>query len=821
MLDTLLRDVRYALTRLGRDRAFTAAAVFTFALCVGANASIFGVVSAVLVRPLPYVDPAALVTIFNSYPEAGAPRAGNGVPDYEDRKREIPAFASLAMWQSAGATLTGDGAPELVPAMRVTTTLFPLLGVAPARGRGFTEAEGLPGAERVVVISDGLWRERFGGSDDALGATLRINDVDYQVIGIMPAGFLFDDHRARLWLPLVITPEMGAPDRRHSNQYEMIGRLVPGATVAQARAQLNELTRKNDERYPHFATILKQAGYHVVADPYRADLVRDVRGTLLLLQGGVLVVLLIGCVNIANLVLVRSMSRARELATRAALGAGLRRLGAQLITETVVLALIGGALGLALGYGALQAFESLGVSELPRGTEVGFDAMVIGATIGLTLLAGLIFGAVPALRLRHADLASIFREEGRGSTATRRALATRGVLVVAQVALAFALLVGAGLTIASFTRVRSTNPGFSGDGVLTAAMNVPPTRYPDPDARRAFFRRVEEQVAALPGVETVGISTSLPFAPFGRNTSVVTPEGYVRQPGESAIAPSTIATSPGYFGAMRIELLEGRVFQESDDASAPPVVVLDETLARKYWPNGNALGQRIFVGAYELGMPADAIVMRTVVGVVREVRTETLVGEQPPGQFYQPFAQLPAGQAFVVVRSRTDPISLVPQLRSAVANIDPQIPLFSVETMDQRVASSLLTERARTVLLVGFASIALLLAGVGLYGVLAYGVAQRQAEIGIRMALGSTERAVFGLVLRQGLGLVGIGLVIGTALSAAGTRVLAGMLHGVSPVDPIVWSLVLLTLGAVATAACLLPAWRAMRVSPAAVLKEA
>ncbi|HUF27432.1 MAG TPA: ABC transporter permease [Gemmatimonadaceae bacterium] len=820
VIENAARDARLAFKLLARDRAFSAAAVVTFALCVGANAAIFGVVSAVLVKPLPFHEPDALVTMYNSYPNAGVARAGNGATDYDDRMREVPALASLAMWQESGVTISESGAAERIPGMRITPSLFPTLGVSPQRGRAFTVEEAQPGAPRVAVISHGLWQERFALADDVLGRTIRVNGNDHEIVGIMPRDFRFATHEARIWLPIVISPDMLEVQRRHSNQFQMLGRLAPGSSLAQLRTQLDELSRRNDERYPQFRELLAQAGYRAVASGYRDDLTREVRGTLLLLQAGVLVVLLIGCVNIANLVLVRAMGRARELATRAALGAGWRRLASQLVTESVVLALAGGALGLGLAWGALRAFAVLGLDRLPRGVEARLDPVVVGGALGVTLLAGVLFGLVPTLRLRRHDLASVFREEGRAATASRAALTARGALVVTQVGLACTLLIGAGLTIASFLRVRAVDPGFTRDGVLTAAIVPPFARYPNDTVRMQYFDRVLDGVRAIPGVAAVGLTSSIPFGDFN-NSSVVTPEGHLRQPGESAIAPSIISVTPGYFDAMRIAVVAGRDFDERDFDGATPVTIIDESLARRYWPAGDALGRRIFIGVYEIDLPPEAMPMLTIVGIAREVRTAGLVGQQPPGQLYLPYRQSVAGQSHVVVRTGVEPVTLVASMRSRVAEADPEVPMFDVLTMDERVAASLLTERARSVLLVGFAGIALLLAAVGLYGMLAYSVAQRRAEIGIRMALGSSAGGVFMLVLRQGLTLVAIGVAAGLATSAAGTRLIVGMLHGVGALDPVVFTLVVVLLGSVAVVACLVPAWRATRVSPAAVLKEA
>ena len=815
-METLRKDVRFAAKLLLKERGFTAAALLTLALCIGANTAMFSVIDSILLKPLPFRDPGQIVTVFNSYPKAGVERGSNGVPDFYDRL-ELQAFESLAMYQTQGMTIGEPGRPERVLGLAVTPSFFPLLGVPAQLGRAFTPEEGEPGNERQAVLSWGLWQEQYAGAPDVLGRTIRVNDVAHTIVGVMPRNFSFDDPDVRMWVPLAFTAEQRSDDSRHNNSWEMIGRLSSRTSVAAAQAQVDALNGRLDERFPQFAPLLKDVGYRTWVHGYQADLTREVRGTLWLLQAGVLFVLLIGCVNIANLMLVRSTSRHRELATRSALGAGHGRLVRQLLTESILLAGIGGAFGLLLGYAGVRAFAAFAVEHLPRGGELALDVRTLLVAALTSLAAGLVFGAIPVLRLRRADLSSVFRDEGRTGTAGRRTQALRGGLVVAQVSLAFALLVGAGLMIASFGRMLRVDPGFTPTHVLTASVSLPVTRYEEDADRARFTALLLEQVRALPGVTRAAVTNVLPFGD-DFNSSVVTPEGYVLTPGEALISPINSRVSDDYFTALDIELIAGRGFDAGDVAAATPVAIIDRKLAEHFFPGQDPLGRGITQGAPGLG-DDDELVYRTIVGVVDEVRVASVTDAPPSGHFYTPTAQQPSGRLFIVVRAAGEPTAITGALRGVLSGLDPDLPLYQVRTMEERMAASLSTERARMVLLAGFAGLALFLAAIGLYGVLAYSVAQRSAEIGIRMALGSTTRGVFTMVLRQGAALTALGLALGLGGSLVLARVVRSMLYDVAPTDPVVYAGVLTLLALTALTACAVPARRAARVDPLAAIR--
>lgn len=814
-MPSFTHDSRFALRQLLKNRGFTAAALLTLALCIGANTAIFSILHSVVLKPLPFDGAERLVRIYNSYPRAGVERGGASAPDFFDRQ-EIAALEHIAMVEDRSVTVGEEGRPQRVSAAAATPSLFPMLGVDAILGRTFVPEEGEPGNTQHVLLTWGLWQEEFGGAPDVVGTTIRVNDVAHTVAGVLPRNFVFESRDARLWLPLAFSEEQRSDDARHSNNWEMIAKLRPGASAEQAQAQVDALNAGIEERLPQFRELLAQVGFRTVVVPYHADLIRDVRGTLWLLQAGVLVVLLIGCVNIASLVLVRATARHRELATRAALGAGRGRLAAQLLTESVVLALLGGLAGLLVGWGAVRAFAALAADSLPRSTEIALDGTTMAVALAVSAVAGLVFGAIPVVRLMGADLSSIFRDEGRSGTASRSTRALRGGLVVAQVALAFALLVGAGLMLVSFARTLGVDPGFRADNVMIASVAMPVTRYPDDAARRTFATQLEDRIRAIPGAEQAAVSNLVPFG-NEMNASATTPEGYEPRPDDPLVAPVITRAGSGYFEAMGIQIINGRSFNPADGDGALPVAIVDRYLAERFWPGEDPLGKRVAQGVPGMG---NDLTWRTVVGVAENVRMLNLTGDQPLGQVYMPLAQMPAARLFMVVRSSLPPAAVGSALRTAVADLDPNLPVFDVRTMNERLGESVATERLRMALLLAFGALALFLAAIGLYGVLAYSVAQRNAEIGIRLALGSSAGAVFGLILKQGAALVGLGLIIGVAGSLALGRVVQGMLYGVAPTDPGVIMAVLAVLGVSALAACALPARRAMRVDPMEAMRE-
>jgi predicted permease len=825
-MERFLQDLTYGARLLVKNKGFTITAIVTLAVCIAANAAVFCIVNAVVLRPLPFTEAGRIVTLYNSYPGAGVQRAGNGVPDYYDRLRDVAVFEHQALFNNQGLTIGSAGDAERVTAMRATPSFFRLLGVRALRGRVFNTDEGEIGREQKVVLSYALWQRRFGGRDDAIGRDLRVNGVPYTVVGVLPRDFHLpsDSDEPQIFVPAAFTPEQKSDEARHNNNWEMIGRLKPGATIEEVRRQVNALNARNLDRFPEFKDIVVNAGFNTKAVMMQDDVVRDVSGTLYLLWAGAAFVLLIGVVNVANLVLVRATTRLKELATRHVLGAGPGRLARQLLTETTLLTLLGGAFGLLLGYWTLSVIRRLGIEQLPRANEIHLDAAVVAFTFALSLAMGLFLGIVPILSIRRSTLHQAFREEGRSSTGGRRARVMRAALVTTQVAIALVLLVGAGLLFASFRRVLGVDPGFKAENVMTARVALPATAYPDATARRAFMARALDSIRALPGVASAGVTNSIPFGD-SFNASVILAEGYVTRPGESLVAPFQIVAGDGYFEAMRVSLVRGRLFDRRDSDSSMPVVIVDERMARKFWPNTDPVGKRMFRpdSAQDLVKPTANTRFLTVVGVVREVKYVGLapVAEiDPAGACYFPATQQPLANLFFAIRTRSEPANVVPALRRAVAAIDPEMPVYDVKTMVERMDTSLMNRRTPMLLALAFAAVALFLAAVGVYGVLAYQVTQRSREIGIRMALGGRTTSIFRLVFRDGLAMVGIGMVIGLAGALAVGRSLQSQLFGVRSMDPGVISLVAVLLALVALVACVVPALRATRVDPVRALMD-
>ena len=818
-MDRLLQDLRFGLRILWKDRGFTLTTAATLALCIAANTSIFAVVNAVLLKPLPFPEPERLAVLFNSYPGAGAVRASNGVPDYYDRLAQMPALEEIAMYRLGGVTIGGQGGDvERVTSMPVTPSFFRVLRAQPHRGQLFTEQDAEVGQARKAVLSYAAWQRLFGGRDDAIGRDLRINGVAHQIVGVLPAAFRFVDPEVQLWTPVAFTAEDRSDQRRHSNNWQQMARLKPGATVEQAQAQVDAINAANLERFPHLKEVLQNAGFHTRVKPFHADLVEEARPTLYLLWGGVIAVLVIGCVNITNLVSVRASTRARELATRHALGASIQQLSRQILTETVLLASIGGLAGLALGWFALRAAGPLALDQLPRGEAITLDVTSLLFVLGLVVVVGIIVGLFPVMALRHADLGQIVREEGRSGTASRRTRVVRRVLVTSQVAFALVLLVGAGLLLASFQRVLAVDPGFEAERVLTGSLNFPVARYADADAVRTATARILEAVRALPGVESAGLTTTVPMS-GDHNDSVIFAEGYQPAPGESLISPSQVWISPGYFEAMQTQLRAGRFFDDRDVNGGPRTIIIDEQLARKFWPGQDPLGRHMwFPGdVQKLMEPPPREEWMRVVGVVENVRLDGLVdGPQfrTVGVYYMPVAQSGSRSLTLTVRTAQDPTAITSAVRTTLASIDPELPLYGVRTMTERVDLSLVDRRTPMLLALTFAAVALFLAAIGIYGVLAYQVSQRSREIGIRIALGAATSSIFSMVLREGAVIVAAGTLVGLVGAFLLRQTLQSQLYEIGAMDPLVISAVGGLLLLVALLAILLPARRAARVDP-------
>ncbi len=816
-------DIRVGLRLLWKDKAFTATAALTLALCIGANTALFSVVHNVLLRPLNVPDSDRVLLMGNAYPGAGAVVGTNaGVPDYYDRLRETTVFEEQALYNSRNQSIDQNGIPTRVRVTLATPSFFKLLRVAPAIGRTFTDQEGEPGSEMKVVLSYALWQSQFGGDPQAVGKDIRLDGVPFTVVGVMPKGFYFVNPEVMMWRPLAFTPEQRSDQQRHNNNYENIGRLKPGATIQQAQQQIDALNAANLDRFPQYKKLLINAGFHTEVVRMQDSLVRDIKATLYLMWGGALFVLLIGCVNVANLVLVRSRARLKELATRLALGAGRFRVGRQLVTESLLLTLLSAAAGLAVGYGALQLLGTLNIQELPRGGEIHLDGVVVAYSLGIAAVIGIILGLIPVANVLPANLTMVLREEGRGGTAGRGARTLRRGLVVTQVAFAFVLLIGAGLLFASFRQVLAVDPGFNGDNVLTVSATLPRSRYDNDDKLRGFTNEALRQIRGLPGVTAAGVTNTIPFG-GNNNDSVIFAEGYQMSPGESVISPSNVDVSPGYFEAMRVKLQRGRFFDDRDSPTALKTIIVDEKLARRFWPNVDPVGHRMYSpnDINDLMNTNDKTKWFTVVGVVAEVKLHTITeGKQTVGAYFFPTDQDPISGLTFAVKTAGDPLALASGVRGVLSRLDRELPVFDIQTMDARTEKALVSRKSPVLLSLSFGAIALFLSAIGIYGVLAYLVTQRTKEIGIRIALGGTSRAIFELVLREGLLLIAGGFVLGAIGAIVLRKSLETQLFGVTATDPLVLATVTIILGVVAMVACALPARRATRIDPIVALTQ-
>src|SRR5450759_2797508 len=758
----MLQDIRFGLRLLWKDRGFAATSILTLALCIGANAAIFAVVNSVLLQPLPVAHSEQLVHMYNAYPGAGVTGGSTGVPDYYDRLRETTVFQEQALYNTRGVTLGGEGEPQRVVAMMGTPSLLRLLQAQPLRGRVFSEEEGEVGKTHKAVLTYASWQQWFGAKDSAIGRDVRINGEAFTVVGVLPKGFGFLDPDVKLWLPVAFTADQKSDEQRHSNNWSYLGRLKPGATVEQARQQIDALNARNLDRFPNLKQILINAGFHTVVVSLQQHGFRE------------------------------------------------------------QLALAGGAFGLGLGYAGVRALAAFGLEATPQGTRVTIDATVIAFTFGLALALALLIGLIPVVGLRQMNLSQSFREEGRSGTASRGARVTRRVLVTAQIAFAFMLLIGAGLLLVSFQRVLGIRPGFDASHVMTGIVSPPATRYKEDAQLVAFWNPLAERVRALPGVQAAGITGNIPLG-GNYSDSVILAEGYAMSPGESLISPYNSSVSPGYFETMSIPLKRGRLFTASDDERAPKVLIVDERLAQRFWKGADPIGRRMWKPDNPEDLtkgPGPKTRYYTVVGVVGDVRTTGLTEKAPVGTYYFPFAQNVGRGMTLVARTAGDPASIVSAIRQQVTAMDPELPFFAVKPMQQRVDESLVSRRTPMLLASLFGGIALFLAAVGIYGVLAFQVAQRRKEIGIRMALGSDGARIFGLIVSEGLWLLGVGIGVGLVGAFAIRRAMETQLFGIQPMDPRVLLSVAAVLGLVSFTACAVPARRAARIDPLIALTD-
>jgi predicted permease len=818
-MDHLIRDLRQSAKSLMRERTFSATVLLTLAVCLGANVAIFSVVHTVLLEPLPFHDPDRLVTVFNSYPGAGSVRGSNGTVDFFQRRENVDAFAEVALTQGTVHTVGEAGNAEQIQTLTVTPSFFPLLGVQAALGRTFTEEEMEEGNHQKVVLTHGYWQEHFGGNPSAVGRELRVDGRPFTVVGVLAEDFTVPTRpELRFLVPTPFTDVDRSMDRWHSNSYQMMARLAPGATVEQAMAQNAALNDALIDLWPipNARQLIEDVGYSTQVVPAQEDMIRDIQPVLYLLWAGVAFVLLIGCVNIANLMLARVQTRVGETATRLALGASRGRVARRILTEAVVLGVAGGVLGVGIGALGIRFLRTLGAADLPRGAEIGLSAPILLFALAMSVGAALLFAVIPMLQIRREDFGPVFRSESRTGTASRRAVLLRNGLVTSQVSLAFVMLIGAGLMLMSFRAALSVDPGFDPDGLFTGFVSLPSARYPDGESLRQFWDRLVQEGNGLPNVASLTVTAQLPFS--GNNSSsVITPEGYDPAPGESLISPLHTDAAPGYFETLGIEVLSGRGFRDSDGPDDPQVMVIDEWLANRYWPEGDPIGDRMLYGAVP-GMdsiPEDAYY--TVVGVVETIKQNDLTSplSEHVGAYYFSSRQRPRRFMTVTARAENgDAESLTPDLRALLGRLDPELPLFGVRSMQDRIDESLARRRVPMLLLSVFAGVALFLAVVGIYGALAYSVTQREKEIGIRMAMGSAPGTLFRQVVRQGLQVTVLGLALGAGVALVLARLVESLLFGVAATDVRVMAAVALMLLAVGALACVVPARRATSVDP-------
>ncbi len=810
-MGSIYQNLRYGLRILRKNPGFTSIAVLTLALGIGANTAIFSVVNAVLLRPLPYPDPERLVNFWLTAPQKGLPvvELTQGLfAFYRDRNG---AFEKMAAYGRAGFNLTGVGEAERLNGANVTLDFFSILGQQPLYGRTFLQQEDTPGKNLVTILSYELWQRRFGGDPGIVGRSLNLNNVPTLVVGIMPPGFGFPD-KTELWIPMGLNPQ-----RHNCYCYSAIGRLKPGVTEAYAEREIASLT---DELYMQLRSPGSQAKEQknepksvAVVVPLLKNIVGDVRTPLLVLLCAVSLVLLIACANIANLLLARANLRSREIAVRCCLGASPQRIVRQLLAENLLLALAGASGGLLLAYWGMQFLKRLSRDDVPRIEQVRLDPVVLIFTIAVALLTGLLFGLAPALRGARFNLQESLKEGARG-TASASSRRLNHAFVISQFALSLVLLVGAALLLQSFRRLLSVDPGFRPENVLAARVSVPFRKYTDQAQVRNFYRQLLERVNSLPGVRDAGLNQLIPFNRGNPQDEFIV-QGQEPKTGEPILVADYRSVSPDYFKTMAIPILMGRPFQDTDTEASPLVGIVNEKLARKYWPDGNAIGKQIRWGNLTNSTSNPWI---TVVGVVPSVKRARL-DEDPSFSIYVPYTQSVPWTTYVVVRTTDNLQSMTAALRNQVSSLDPEVPIFEVHTMEQAVSRSLSTRRLTNLLLTGFAATALLLAALGIYGVMSLNVSSRINEFGIRLALGARRGDVLWLIAKQGLTLALIGVVIGLAAAFGLTRLIEKLLFGVSPTDPVIFGGVALFLMAISLLACYIPARRAMSVDPMVALR--
>jgi predicted permease len=805
-----MNDLKFAFRQLRKSPAFTVTALATVAICLGANLAIFAVIDSILLRPLPFPNADRLVTIYNTYPKAGVENDGSSLTNYYERRGNIPAFESLSMYMERAETVGDPGSMQQEEIVRISPEFFTTLGVSPAIGRNFTEEESAT-QQNVIILTDAFWRQRFDSDPNILGRDTRINGIPRKIVGVLPPAFRFLSSEARVFLPIKSDMEERGPKARHSAGLgtHMIARLKPGATIVEAQAQIdahNDAVEKDDPE----AKMMAEAGFRSLVVPLHADHVRSIRPTLLLMQGGVFFLLLIGAVNLINLFLIRASDRAKEMAIRQSMGASRGHVVRQVVTETVLLTATGGLLGVLVGAWGTHLLQVLGANRLPFGAHIAFDGWL--ASIGL--VGSVVLGVVIAMPIAwfnlRSHLANALQSESRTGTINRATQRLRHGFIVAQIALAFVLLAGAALLGLSLKKVMAVSPGFHADHVLTGECTV---SWDLQRERVSIADRLLESIRQQPGITATGTITNIPLSGDSGKTTV-TPKGYVPPPGQSIHGHYSYAVHGDYFSALGIDLREGRFLTSADSHRAERVCVVDEDLARRYWPNGGALGQRI-----ALGDEKDDAQLFTVVGVVGAVKQAALTEAQGQGAVYLPYRYRDNASIFIVTRTSQRPEAFAETLRKLVRAAHPALAVDNIRSMDMRIAGSLITRRSPALLAGIFAGVALLLAAIGTYGVLSYAVAQRTREIGIRMALGAQREQIGAQFLSLGLRLLAAGTIVGLIGAGLAGRAMQSVLFDVPTLHLATLFGTALVMTAVSLIACLIPARRATKVDPMIALR--
>ena len=808
-MSVLLQDLRFAVRQMAKRPGFTAIILITMALGIGANAAIFSVLDAVLLRPLPYSHPDRLMKVWTRFTGIGAPNDQNWVsaPEFRDLQQLNHSFTDLAAISGGSINLGVKDSPQRVLGAAVTPNLFSMLGVQPQLGRAFLPEEAQPGRDHEIILSYGIWRRVFAGNPNIVGSSVRINGVANTVVGVMPEGFGYPND-SEIWAPLAFAPDDLSENNRGNHGLEVLGRIKSGLSLAQVQSDMDRVSRTMIEQHASYP--YNKFNFGIILHPLLEETVGDVKPSLMVLMAAVGLVLLIACANIANLMLTRSTERQQEMETRLALGATGKRLARQLMTESVVLALTGGLIGLAITPFILRGLIALAAKTLPRTVHTAIDLRALALTAAVSVLTGILFGLAPALqasRKRNFD----GLKSGR-NTEGRRPRRLRSLLVISETAFSLLLVAAAGLLIRSFAEILKVDPGFRPDGVLTLRVSLPGATYSKPEQIRAFYSSLLERIQPLPGVESAGAVSALPLSGEGGSGTTTIDTQSVAPENRTPEADRRAAT-PDYFKAMSIPLIRGRYFEPRDTEGTPGVAIVDESLANTYWPGQDPIGKRIHFGG---GQPNPAWL--TVVGVVRQVHNRTLEARSRV-EVYVPENQLPFNGMTLAIHTSANPLLLVPTIQREVASIDPDLPIYRVRTMNEVMGDSLQRRRLALTLLAGFAGLALLLAAIGIYGVTSYGVAQRKTEIGVRMALGANRSQVLGLIMRTGMTTIAIGLVLGVFLSLALTRLMSGLLFAIHASDPLALSGAAVVLIFAALIAIFIPARRATKVNPMSALR--